>query len=240
MGRAVHAVRDIVPTLEKAFRVAQEGVPGPVFVELPVDLLYDEPTVREMYGAKAATDIKSVPDLALQGYLRLHLARVFAGSARHRPQERIVPEPELPERGEVERALAMLKRASRPVLVLGSQAVLRVEQISSTIESSSACRCPVPVGHGAWPARSQASALVPPQPRRGTQGADLVCCWAYRVTSASVTAGRSRAGQAGGGQPQRARRAHEPAPRAGRRARSRVVFASACRGRQVSFRSTPS
>src|SRR6187399_2729465 len=58
---SVSTVRDLVPTLEKAFRVAQEGVPGPVFVEVPVDLLYDEPIVRDMYGAKAATDIKSVP-----------------------------------------------------------------------------------------------------------------------------------------------------------------------------------
>ena len=39
MAAAVTRVRDIVPTLEKAFQVAQSGVPGPVFVELPVDLL---------------------------------------------------------------------------------------------------------------------------------------------------------------------------------------------------------
>lgn len=140
---SVNRIRELVPTLEKAFQVAQEGVPGPVFVEVPVDLLYDEPTVREMYGAKAAADIKSVPDLALQGYLRLHLARVFAGSARHRPAERISPEPNPPERGEVDKALSMLKRAARPVFVLGSQAVLRVEQIGNTIESLERLSVPV-------------------------------------------------------------------------------------------------
>src|SRR5213596_474477 len=40
------AVRDLQPMLEKAFAVARSGVPGPVFLECPVDLLYDEPLVR--------------------------------------------------------------------------------------------------------------------------------------------------------------------------------------------------
>ena len=31
-------VRELVPALERAFAVAQTGVPGPVFVECPVDL----------------------------------------------------------------------------------------------------------------------------------------------------------------------------------------------------------
>ena len=33
-------LREVVPALEEAFRVAREGVPGPVFVELAVDLLF--------------------------------------------------------------------------------------------------------------------------------------------------------------------------------------------------------
>lgn len=37
---AVRAVRDIVPMLREAFQVAMSGVPGPVFVELPIDILY--------------------------------------------------------------------------------------------------------------------------------------------------------------------------------------------------------
>ena len=34
------SVRDIVPTLRRAFKEAASGVPGPVFVELPIDVLY--------------------------------------------------------------------------------------------------------------------------------------------------------------------------------------------------------
>src|SRR5229473_1509021 len=37
----VGRVSDLGPTLERAFQTARSGVPGPVFVECPVDLLYD-------------------------------------------------------------------------------------------------------------------------------------------------------------------------------------------------------
>jgi thiamine pyrophosphate-dependent acetolactate synthase large subunit-like protein len=118
---SVGKVRDLVPVVEKAFQVAQEGIPGPVFVEVPVDLLYAEPTVREMYGAKAATDIRNPVDLAIQGYLRLHLARVFAGSAQHSPGSRIRPVLDAPTEDALAKAFAMLSRAKRPVFLVGSQ-----------------------------------------------------------------------------------------------------------------------
>ena len=39
-SKAVGKVAEIVPALENAFRIAQEGTPGPVFVEIPIYLLY--------------------------------------------------------------------------------------------------------------------------------------------------------------------------------------------------------
>jgi thiamine pyrophosphate-dependent acetolactate synthase large subunit-like protein len=140
---SVSRVKDLVPTLEQAFRVALEGVPGPVFVELPVDLLYEESTVREMYGAKSASDVKSVPDMALQGYLRLHLMRVFAGAGTHAPEGRIRVVPKAPEARDVERARSLLKRAKRPVIVLGSQATLRTQELSRTVRSLESLGAPV-------------------------------------------------------------------------------------------------
>ncbi len=66
---SVRRVRDLGPTLNKAFHRAQEGVPGPVFVECPVDLLYDEALVREMYGAKTGeAGPRSLQGRALQWY----------------------------------------------------------------------------------------------------------------------------------------------------------------------------
>lgn len=37
---SITTVRDILPSLREAFQVAQSGTPGPVFVELPIDILY--------------------------------------------------------------------------------------------------------------------------------------------------------------------------------------------------------
>jgi acetolactate synthase-1/2/3 large subunit len=118
-------VRELVPALERAFAVAQSGVPGPVFVECPVDLLYDESTVREMIGAKAASQTKGLADRALQLYLKAHLARVFAGSKKVRVGARVQPEVPTAFPSAIERAAALVSGALRPVIVVGSQAMLR-------------------------------------------------------------------------------------------------------------------
>ncbi len=136
-------VRDLVPTLERAFAVAQEGVPGPVFVECPVDLLYPEHNVREFYGAKAASETKSLPELALQGYLRLHLARVFAGAGKNAPGPKIRPKPPTPFPGAVERAAKLLRAAKRPVFVLGSQATLQPDELPRLVRALETLGVPV-------------------------------------------------------------------------------------------------
>src|SRR5689334_2795574 len=43
---AARRVAELPNLLEQAFRAAQSGVPGPAFLECPIDLLYDEATVR--------------------------------------------------------------------------------------------------------------------------------------------------------------------------------------------------
>ena len=45
--KRLRRVRDLVPAVEVAFEKARSGVPGPVFLEAPLDLLYPENTVRE-------------------------------------------------------------------------------------------------------------------------------------------------------------------------------------------------
>jgi acetolactate synthase-1/2/3 large subunit len=140
---SITRLKDLVPVLEQAFRTALEGIPGPVFVEVPVDLLYDEPTVREFYGAKSAGDIKGVTDFALQAYLRAHLARVFFGAKRYRASDRFEVEPAAPAAGDVQKALELLSAAKRPVFLLGSQATLRTERIPQTVRSLERLGVPV-------------------------------------------------------------------------------------------------
>ena len=116
------AVRDLQPMLEKAFAVARSGVPGPVFLECPVDLLYDEPLVRQWYGASSKGG--GLAGSAMRLYLQRHASGIFAGAERRAPAPpRPIPPP-APERSDVRRAASRLRKAKRPVMVLGSQVLL--------------------------------------------------------------------------------------------------------------------
>lgn len=138
LATTVTAVRDLPSTLERAFEVAQEGVPGPVFVECPVDLLYDEPVVREMFGAKSATGAKSLPDMALQLYLKFYLTKTFAGSQGAKASPRKEPEVPAAFQSAVDRTARWLTEARRPVMVIGSQATLggpkRTKKVAEALE----------------------------------------------------------------------------------------------------------
>ena len=126
-ARAARRVAELVPLLEEAFTAAREGVPGPAFLECPVDLLYDEEVVREWYGAKGGGGGQGLADRALQWYLARHVKKLFGGTLRE-PGEAAVPAPPLPAAGDVEAAADLLKSARRPVLVIGSQALLDAPQ----------------------------------------------------------------------------------------------------------------
>ncbi len=117
-------VRDLEPALEKAMFIAAEGVPGPVFLECPVDLLYPEEIVRKLYldmGGKG----QSLSSRALSFYLGRHVNRLFRGAGKPRDALLEIPDPPGPRPFEVRRALRRLGRARRPVLMVGSQALVR-------------------------------------------------------------------------------------------------------------------
>src|SRR5690554_1945565 len=42
-------VADLGPIIDRALALAADGVPGPVFIEVPIDLLYPEELVREWF-----------------------------------------------------------------------------------------------------------------------------------------------------------------------------------------------
>ncbi len=120
--RQVKRVADLAPAVTEAFAVAREGVPGPAFVECPVDLLYDEASIRQWY-AEAAGKGTSVPDRLLRWYLNRHAEQMFAGAAQ--PFAAVAREVAVPASVEntVNRAADALARAERPLFVVGSQAL---------------------------------------------------------------------------------------------------------------------
>jgi acetolactate synthase-1/2/3 large subunit len=118
----IRRVRDLGPAVENAFAVARAGLPGPVCIECPVDLLYDEPSIRQWY-ADAAGKGTSIPDRLLRFYLNRHVEKMFAGSTEAAaPQVRTVLPPAAAA-ASVAAAAAALARAERPLIVIGSQAL---------------------------------------------------------------------------------------------------------------------
>ncbi len=124
----VRRVADLGTSVEQALRLAADGVPGPVFVECAVDLLYDEALIRQWYAQAAGTGT-SIGDRLLRWYLNRHADRMFDGSGHmSAPQVTAVAAPVAAEAA-VARAAAALARAQRPLMVIGSQALLAVERV---------------------------------------------------------------------------------------------------------------
>lgn len=137
----IRRVRDLAPAVVEAFAAAQAGVPGPAFVECPVDLLYPEAVVREWYGLTTAKASRTMGERLSRWYLRRHVDRVFAGADRATPAP-ASRRPVEPTAAVIRRAAELLAQAERPVLLLGSQVAppASVEAVRGAVE---ALGCPV-------------------------------------------------------------------------------------------------
>ncbi|MCR9013795.1 thiamine pyrophosphate-binding protein [Aquiflexum gelatinilyticum] len=125
---SIKKVKDIGPTLQKAFRIAQEGVPGPVFIECPIDTLYPESMVREWYGAKSKSGSKTLKDKAIQWYIERHAKKLFKDKDKtifnSHPTKPKFP---LHSDSQFAKAVSLIQKAKRPLMILGSGAMLQPE-----------------------------------------------------------------------------------------------------------------
>ncbi|MFC1620278.1 thiamine pyrophosphate-binding protein [Candidatus Neomarinimicrobiota bacterium] len=127
------SVRQIAPLLTKAFFKSRDGIPGPVFLELPVDLLYPEDTVRQWYlGATEKSSAKrSIRARLQQMYLNRHVHKLFRV-----PSSAIVPcikdvKAMAPSPGQIKRAAALILDSERPVMIMGSPTMADPTQASN-------------------------------------------------------------------------------------------------------------
>jgi len=140
-ARSARRVRELVPLLEEAFQVAQSGVPGPVFLECPVDLLYDEALVREWYGLK--TGGKSVADKLIKLYLNRHANDLFKGAEPLTLSVSAKPDVPRPAANLVRKVADKLVRAEKPLLLVGSQALIQAEQVEELAKAVQRLGIPV-------------------------------------------------------------------------------------------------
>ncbi len=123
----VKTVPALGPTVERAIEVATDGVPGPVFVEVPVDILYPEAIVRQWYEKETGLGkAKGIGAKALELYIKGHLYRQFRAPA--------MPEIDLPMKlprlrsdSSIDKAADALRTAKKPVIVIGSQTLVGVK-----------------------------------------------------------------------------------------------------------------
>ena len=120
----VRYVNELKSKLEAAFAAAQSGVPGPVFLEIPVDLLYPEQMVREWYKTTSGTKSRGLQDTLFNSYLRWHLKRLFSKGRQSSKTITFDAGFAPPSPGKLHRVATLLNKAERPVMLVGSQAML--------------------------------------------------------------------------------------------------------------------
>ena len=133
-SKSVRRVKDIVPTMGRAFKEAQSGVPGPVFVEIPIDVLYNEAVVREQYKLPAG---KSLGSKIVGRYLKWHVNRLFAGASEQVVSGKIKPDIPQYAASKVTQVARKLQEAQKPVFLIGAQAMLdvpHVQELATALE----------------------------------------------------------------------------------------------------------
>ncbi len=184
----VRRVRDLAPAVEDGLRRAVGGVPGPVFVECPVDLLYDEALIRQWY-ADAAGKGTAPGDRLLRWYLNRHARRMFAGhDAASEPAVVQVdpPRPADERRGPRGRCTRARRTAAGRDRQPGAPGRRRSTADRGRGHAPAGPR--VPVRHGARVARPRTSAADAPRAPQRRCARPTACCWpACRATSGSTT-----------------------------------------------------
>ena len=136
---SVKKVRDVIPTLANAINTAISGVPGPVFVELPIDLLYPEEDIRKEF-------INQLPKSGLFGkiahwYVSRHLNDLFSSkksSIKVKPVKKFKL-----DQHKIDKAALAIVKSKRPVFLLGNQVTQNKDFLSMCLKSIDKLSAPV-------------------------------------------------------------------------------------------------
>ena len=122
--KTIKKVRDIPKILEKAFIISQSNVPGPVFIEIPLDILYPENQVRTWYFDGQPTKKKSLYKTLETKYLNYHLNKIF----KEINSVEIPPVPIIEKKKtavqSISKVCSQIKISKKPLFLLGNQVVM--------------------------------------------------------------------------------------------------------------------
>lgn len=131
----LESYKDIAKVAE-AFYKAREGVPGPVFIEIPIDLLWPMEMVRGQFGSSKQKLGKGPFGKFIKYYISSYERKTFTGSENF-----VVPEPlPLPQKqisqSDIQKVTTALKMAKKPVMLIGSQAIAyrNVQDVVNAVE----------------------------------------------------------------------------------------------------------
>ena len=135
----IKRVKDIANEINKAIIIAQSGVPGPVFIELPLDLLYPQDLVRDLYGLNTNDQKRS---WWVEKYLQRNLNRIFNGIETTQKPVPEITYP-MPVPSAVKKAMKMISNSKRPVLLVGSQTMLNVTEVDNLAQKLASIDIPM-------------------------------------------------------------------------------------------------
>ena len=136
---SVKKTRDVIQTLANAINTAISGVPGPVFVELPIDLLYPEEDIRNEF-------MNQLPKSGFFGkiaqwYVNRHLNDLFS-SKKSSIKVNPVKAFKL-DQHKIDKAALSIVKAKKPVFLLGNQVTQNKEFLSMCLKSLDKLSAPV-------------------------------------------------------------------------------------------------
>jgi acetolactate synthase-like protein len=122
---SIRYVKDIVPTMRQAFLNAREGVPGPVFVEFPLDTIWPysniQGTILKSEKGPSVKTLKDIPVWIQHKYLERYLSTLFKDAFTNMDNSPLMLVPRRQPVPVAEQVCKALLKSSKPVFLLGSQ-----------------------------------------------------------------------------------------------------------------------
>jgi acetolactate synthase-like protein len=136
---SVSTLLDLAPTLRAAFQAARSGVPGPVFVEIPIDILYPYSTVKKEL---MNMEFKGILGSITKAFITRHIKQTYSGVPTDPALPPLPVDIPMPSSASVTAAARLVRHAKKPVLLIGSQATLEVKRIPELVAAAKSLGIP--------------------------------------------------------------------------------------------------